>query len=70
MLNFGKVVEIDPKTCRVRVELADQDGMASYWLAVVQGHSLRDKVYSLPDVDEFVAFVLDEQAEELSLIHI
>ncbi|GAB4212698.1 MAG: hypothetical protein OHK0012_07460 [Synechococcales cyanobacterium] len=64
MLSFGKVVEVDPQTCRVRVELADLDGMQSYWLAVVQGHSLRDKVYSLPDVDEFVAFLLDAQAEE------
>jgi len=64
MLSFGKVVEVDPQTCRVRVGLADQDGMQSYWLAVVQGHTLRDKVYSLPDVDEFVAFLLDAQAEE------
>ena len=65
MIKVGKVVAIDEKTCKVRVQLLDNDGVITYWLPVVVNKSKDDKFYWLPDVDEevLVAF-LDNGIEQ------
>lgn len=54
MIKVGKVVAIDEKSCKVRVQLLDTDGVVTYWLPVVVNKSQQDKFYWLPDIDEEV----------------
>ena len=63
MLKFGTITSINPLTARARVQFAE-DGMNSYWLAVLQNRTLNDKFYSMPTVGEQVACLMDENSEE------
>ena len=63
MLRFGTVTSINPKTARARVQFAE-DGMNSYWLAVLQNRTLHDKFYSMPPIGEQVACLMDDNSEE------
>ena len=63
MLKFGIVTNINPQTAKARVEFAD-DGINSYWLAILQKKTLKDKYYSVVDVGEQVACLMDENSED------
>ena len=63
-IKWGRVVEMDPDNCRVRIETDEQDLMVSYWLQCTFPKTLHDKYYWMPDIDEPVYFVYDEQGEE------
>jgi len=63
-LRYGFVVELDEARCRVRVRWPDLDGLISYWLRVPQAKTHHDKHYSLPDVGEHVACLLDAHGED------
>ena len=63
MLKFGTVTNINPLTAKARVEFAD-DNMTSYWLPILQKKTLKDKYYSVVDVGEQVACLMDENCEE------
>ena len=54
MFRVGKVVAVDEKTAKVRVELEDTDKVISYWLPVLHNKTQDDKFYWLPDVGELV----------------
>jgi len=55
MIRFGKVVAVDEKNARVRVQIEDADAVVTYWLPVLQQKTQDDKHYWLPDVGELVA---------------
>lgn len=63
-IRFGKVSAIDPAKCRVRVVLADYDDLETAWLPVLVRKSLRDQDYSMPDLGEHVALLLDAHGED------
>ncbi len=63
-LRFGFVTALDEAGCRVRVRFPDLDGLESYWLAVLQPKTHRDRHYWLPDVGEHVACLLDGAGED------
>lgn len=63
MIRFGIVSERDDPNGKVKVEFAE-DGIVSDWLPVVVSRALNDKFFSLPDVNEHVACVMDENLEE------
>lgn len=63
MLKFGVVVQTDPGKGKVRVRFEDHDGLVSHWLPVVKGKTLRDKEYWMPDLNEQVACLMDENFE-------
>lgn len=63
MLRFGTVTSINPPTARARVQFAE-DGMNSYWLAVLQNKTFKDKFYSMPAVGEQVACLMDQNSED------
>ena len=63
MLRFGTVTSINPLTARARVQFAE-DGMNSYWLAVLQNKTFKDKFYSMPAVGEQVACFMDQNSED------
>lgn len=54
MIKVGKVVAVDEKSARVRVQLEDCDGMVTYWLQLAVPKSQDDKFYWIPDVGEQV----------------
>jgi phage baseplate assembly protein V len=60
----GEVVEVIDAEAKVRVKLADQDGMVTKPLPVIQRDTLKDKAYWLPDVGSFVACFLDDRFED------
>ncbi len=62
MIRVGKVVAVDDKTAKVRVQIEDADAVVSYWLPVVQQKTQNDKHYWLPDIGELVvcAFYEDD----------
>lgn len=64
MLKFGVVTQTDPDNCRVRVQYQDNEGLESYWLAVIQRKTLEDQDYHMPDVGEHVACLVDAHNEE------
>ena len=55
LVRVGTVTSVDPATATVRVEVADQDGLISHALPVIQRKTLKDKDFWLPDVGEHVA---------------
>lgn len=59
----GIITNLDPATCSARVKLPDRDGIVTDWLPVLQRKTLLDKVYWLPDINEHVAVLLDDNAE-------
>lgn len=63
MIRFGKVTERDNANGLVRVEF-QEDGIVSKWISAIQPRTGRDKFFSLPDVNEHVACMMDEYAEE------
>ena len=63
MLRFGTVTSINPLTARARVQFTE-DGMNSYWLAVLQNKTFKDKFYSMPAVGEQVACLMDQNSED------
>lgn len=63
MLKFGTVTNINPLTAKARVEFAD-DNIISYWLPILQKKTLKDKYYSVVDVGEQVACLMDENCED------
>ena len=54
VIAIGKVVAIDEKTAKVRVELGEKDKLVTYWLPVLTTKTELDKEYWMPDVDELV----------------
>lgn len=62
-LGFGTVVGLDEKTCKVRVQFQDLDGVVSDWLPVIQQKTLKDQCYWMPDLDEFVVVLMDANLE-------
>ena len=63
MLKFGIVTAINPLTAKARVEFAD-DNILSYWLPILQKKTLKDKFYSIVDVGEQVACLMDKNSED------
>ena len=63
MLKFGTVTAINPKTARARVQFAD-DNVTSFWLAILQNKTYKDKFYSILSVGEQVACLMDENSED------
>lgn len=63
MLRFGIVSQIDPINVQARVSFED-DESTSYWLPVLQTKTLKDKFYSMPDIGEQVACLMDENSED------
>lgn len=68
MIKVGKVVAIDEKTCKVRVQLEDNDGVVTYWLPVVVPKTQRDKFYWLPDIGEEVVCAFLEHGIEQGFV--
>ncbi|CAA9377405.1 MAG: hypothetical protein AVDCRST_MAG89-5115 [uncultured Gemmatimonadetes bacterium] len=64
MLRIGRVSGVEPATCRVRVAFEADEGLVSFWLPVLQRRTLGDRSYWMPEVDEQVACLLDEHAED------
>lgn len=62
-LRFGVVSALDEDTGRVRCTLPDYDGLETYWLPVLHAKTHADKHWSLPDVGEQVALLLDARGE-------
>lgn len=62
-MKIGIVTASDPSTGKVRVQFADQDGMVSDWLPVVQKKTLKDKAYHMPDLGEHVVCHMDKNEE-------
>lgn len=63
MLRFGIVTQINPKLVKARVNFGDDD-LTSFWLPVLQSKTLKDKFYSMPDINEQVACLMDENSED------
>ena len=63
MLRFGIVSQIDPINVQARVSFED-DESTSFWLPVLQTKTLKDKFYSIPDIGEQVACLMDENSED------
>jgi phage baseplate assembly protein V len=60
---YGIVKEIDPDKMMVRCEIPDMDKVLSPWLLIVVPNSLKNKDYSLPDLEEQIVILLDENSE-------
>ncbi|MEM4618916.1 MAG: phage baseplate assembly protein V [Desulfurococcaceae archaeon] len=62
MIRIGKVVAVDEKRAKVRVQIEDEDKVITYWLPVIQAKTQEDKHYWLPDIGELVvcAFYEDD----------
>lgn len=63
MLRFGIVSQINPLLAQARVNFGDDDS-TSFWLAVLQTKTLKDKFYSMPDIGEQVVCLMDENSED------
>lgn len=63
MLRFGIVSQINPVLAQARVNFGDDDS-TSFWLPVLQTKTLKDKFYSMPDIGEQVACLMDENSED------
>ncbi len=63
MLKFGTVSAVNPITARAKVQFIEDD-MTSYWLPILQKKTLHDKYYSVVDVGEQVACLMDENCED------
>lgn len=63
MLRFGIVSQINPLLAQARVNFGDDDS-TSFWLPILQTKTLKDKFYSIPDVGEQVACLMDENSED------
>ena len=63
MLRFGIVSQINALNAQARVSFED-DESTSYWLPILQTKTLKDKFYSMPDIGEQVACLMDENSED------
>jgi phage baseplate assembly protein V len=63
-LRWGKVVEVSPDYSQVRVETDELDEIPTYWLSILYPKTWEDKWYWMPELDEHVWFLWDEQGEE------
>lgn len=63
MLRFGIVSQNDPINVQARVSFED-DESTSYWLPILQTKTFKDKFYSMPDIGEQVACLMDENSED------
>jgi len=64
LLKIGIVTQLDVTKALVRVQFTDMDAVVSYWLPVLHHKTLKDKQYWMPDVNEHVVCLLDENGEE------
>jgi phage baseplate assembly protein V len=64
VFRVGIVVAQDVETARVRVVFPDRDQMVSWWLWVVFPKTQLDKAYWLPDINEQVLCIMDENDED------
>lgn len=62
-LKFGIVSALDETTGRVRCVLPDYDDLETWWLPVAHAKTHQDKHWSLPDVGEQVALLLDRRGD-------
>ena len=63
MLRFGIVSQINPLTVQARVNFQD-DNSTSYWLPILQTKTLKDKFFVMPDINEQVVCLMDENSED------
>lgn len=63
MLRFGIISQINPNLAQARVNFGDDDS-TSFWLPILQTKTLKDKFYSIPDVGEQVACLMDDNSED------
>lgn len=63
MLKFGVITNIDETKAKARVKFAEDD-LLSYWLPVLQTKTFKDKYYVLPDINEQVVCLMDENIED------
>jgi len=63
LLRFGIVSQINPVLAQARVSFED-DESTSFWLPILQTKTLKDKFYSMPDIGEQVACLMDENSED------
>lgn len=70
MYRQGVIVENDPKKARSRVEFRDRDEVVSWWLSVNQPHASagKNRVYAMPDIGALVNCLVDESAEEGTIL--
>lgn len=68
MIKVGRVVAVDEKTARVRVQLLDCDGMVSYWLQIAVPKAQDDKFYWIPDTGELVLCAFLEHGLEQGFV--
>ena len=54
---------IDPQKMLVRCEIPDMDKVLSPWLLIIVPNSLKNKDYYLPDLEEQIVILLDENSE-------
>ena len=63
-VKHGLVSEVDAIGHRVRVTFDDNDNVVSAWLPVLTPLASKDNLYCLPDVDEEVACVFENNDSE------
>ena len=63
MLRFGIVSQINLLLAQARVFFED-DESTSFWLPVLQTKTLKDKFYAMPDINEQVVCLMDENSED------
>jgi len=60
----GIVSQVDDKKGWARCKLPDMDNLETFWLKVLQRNTKDNQVYWMPDVDEQVMIICDENLEE------
>lgn len=68
MIKVGKVVAVDEKTARVRVELSDCGGVVTWWLQIAVPKAQDDKFYWIPDIGEQVLCAFLEHGLEQGFV--
>lgn len=63
MMKIGIVTATDPATVKCRVQFPDQDAVETFWLPVLHHKTGKDKSYWMPDVNEHVCCLMDDNAE-------
>lgn len=63
MMKIGIVTAVDVATAKCRVQFTDQDAVQSYWLPVLHHKTGKDKSYWMPDANEHVCCLMDDNAE-------
>lgn len=62
-MKIGIVIETDPAACKCRVCFPAFDALVSWWLPVLHHKTGKDKSYWMPDADEHVCCLMDDNAE-------